>query len=146
MKYFPYMYHGQRCVCVSVSIHTAAFVLILIEVVTWLAAAAVSADIIMTEMRTGHFIFPALINIWWERSKVSPNKNVRRFKIQYTHAHVSVSSSVFYNIKGTKGRSGSFWHCGDIRRVPIRNWSFYSNKNKQKNKQKFVCVYVMSNP
>lgn len=45
---------------------------IFIKVVTWFAAAAVASDVIVTEMRTHHFIFPALIDIWDKRSKVSP--------------------------------------------------------------------------
>lgn len=61
----------ETCMCVCTRVHTMTFMLVFIEVVTWFAGTAVSSDVIMTKMWTHHNVFPAFINIWWQRSKVN---------------------------------------------------------------------------
>lgn len=54
-----------------VHLHTVTFMFVFAEVVSWFAAAAVSSDVIMTEMWTRHIVLPTFIKIWEQRSKVS---------------------------------------------------------------------------
>lgn len=71
----------EVCVCVCVFYAcTPAFVLVMVQVVTRFAAAAVSSDEIMTKMRTGHVVLPALINIWRKRSKVMLGIHVSKLR------------------------------------------------------------------